>query len=137
MDDSEVAAIIAERAGSVKKREYETQVYSGQGGLLWETDTAWGSTTISSTTFAHVDEVTSTDHSGVETVSTRVDYDYDNYGNLTRQAEYANGETQDAYRTSRWEYYPSDTQHIVNRLATEGVYVGGGWDLGERHHPDA
>ena len=112
-------------------REYQTQIYSGLGERLHQTDTTWDSMPISNTTFAHVDQVLATDYSGAETVSTRVDYEYDNYGNLTRQREYANGETQNPYRTSRWEYYPNETDHIVDRVASVGVYVGGSWDLAD------
>jgi len=109
-------------------REYETQVYPGQGELLQQADITWDSMTISNTTFAHVDQVVTTDYSGGATVSTRVDYDYDSYGNLTLQREYADA---NPYRTSRWWYYPNETDHIVDRVASAGVYVGEGWDMAD------
>ena len=85
--------------------------------------------------FIYLEQTTETrsEGGGGETVSTRVDYDYDNYGNLTRQREYADAEGPNPYRTYRWWYYPNETRHIVDRVGGAWVYVGGGWDAAGRH----
>ncbi len=73
--------------------------------------------------------------SGGACQSRKTTYHYDRsgqddtqYGNLTMQREYADAEDSNPYRTYRWWYYPNETDHIVDRVASVGVYVGGGWE---------
>ncbi len=69
----------------LRGREYLSKAFSAGGVLLQQVDTHWSTMPNGTTTVAHADQVVTTDYSGGETVSTRVNYTYDVYGNVTQE----------------------------------------------------
>ncbi len=108
-------------------RETQVRVSDADGVPLKQTDTAWSTETLGSTTWAHVDEVVTTDYSGGGSLSTRIVYgDYDDYGNLIAEYHYGNIAVSGDERSVHRGFYPNGDPAvwIVNKLAWENVYEG-------------
>ncbi|RLD97278.1 MAG: hypothetical protein DRI92_05920, partial [Aquificota bacterium] len=105
----------------------EQEIRDGAWVVLRRTETSWGYDWVIPSTggyhtgvvFFHPDQVVTTDYSGGESVSTQVEYRYDDYGNVTAEYHYGNDE-----RSIHRGYYPNTTAWIVNKLAWENVYEG-------------
>ena len=108
-------------------REYRVQVYDGDGAtLLRQSDTDWSTSALGDTTFVHADRTTTTDYSGGDTVTTGVEYDHDEYGNVTQVREYESGSATVPYRTTETSYVAGTDPWIVNLPATKTVRDGAG-----------
>ncbi|MCP4426714.1 MAG: hypothetical protein GY803_19655, partial [Chloroflexi bacterium] len=95
-------------------------------------DTSYQITHFASTNvrFAYADTVTTTQYDGVDSISTKVAYEYDpvfqggvQYGNVTRIYEYDDAAAS-PYRITQRRYYPNANNWIVNQLSTEKIMDG-------------
>ncbi|MFQ6102206.1 MAG: PKD domain-containing protein, partial [Anaerolineae bacterium] len=108
-------------------REYRARAYDSDGAtLLQRRDTDWSTSPLGDTTFVHADRAATTDYSGGDAVTTRTEYDYDGYGNLTQVREYESDTATTPYRTTETSYVAGTDPWIVNLPAARIVRDGAG-----------
>jgi len=112
----------------------EVSSHESGGTMLGRTITQYESSQTASmssdngTQYAHwvaPDIVKTTTKGATRTDTSRVEYDYDSYGNVTFERLLGDNSAGEAKRTVRYEYTANTTKHIVNRPKV--VSLGSGW----------